>query len=176
MRPRDYLPAETREMNVQIVERAHDDIGSGEDIGANGLGTNRSRYCDAVNARFGSPIGSYWCANAASGWWKDAGAELPPTPGNCESWRQWAFRTNRFRDTPYPGYAVLYGTRTHASHIGIVARLVPDPTALHGYRVVTIEGNASLGGFTRDGWIVAERTLNAEALIGYVAPTPEDTP
>lgn len=176
MKPRDFLPLDTRELNVRIVEHAHDDIGMGEDIGPDGKGTNLSRYCDRVNQRFGSPLKSYWCANAAAGWWKDAGAQLPPTPGSCESWRKWAFETNRFRDTPYPGYAVLYGVHDHASHIGIVARLVPDPKALHGYRVVTIEGNSSLGSFTRDGWIVAERTVNLDALIGYVAPTPAEVP
>lgn len=173
MRPRDYLPG-VAELQVRIVEAAHDDIGQGEDIGPDGKGTNRSAYVDRVNARFGSPLGSYWCANAVSGWWKDAGAELPPTPGLCESWRKWSFLTNRFRSAPRPGYAVLYGEATHASHIGIVARLVPDLTAAHGRRVIVIEGNTSLGEYSRDGWIVAEKTMNAEHLIGFVAPLATD--
>jgi hypothetical protein len=171
MRPNDYLPITTPALNVRIVERAHDDLGEGEDIGPHGEGTNRSVYCDALAKRFGSPLGSYWCALAVSSWWTDAGAMLPPEPGSCESWRQWAFQTARFREAPSPGYAVLYGAPDHASHIGIIARLVNDPTALHGHRVVTIEGNASLGAYSRDGWIVAERTMNGDAVIGFVAPT-----
>lgn len=174
MRPRDFLPPDTPPLRVQIVENAHDDIGSGENIGPDGQGTNRSFYVDAVNRRFGSPLGSYWCANAVAGWFADAGAQLPPVPGSCESWHQWAFRTDRFRSHPQPGYAVLYGTAAHASHIGIVAKLEPDPTAPLGRRVVVIEGNTSLGAFTRDGWIVAEKTLSREDLVGFVAPLPTD--
>jgi hypothetical protein len=42
---------------------------------------------------------------------------------------------------------VLYGEPGHArTHIGIVAQLVPDPTAAtRGRRVIVIEGNTSLG-------------------------------
>lgn len=174
MRPRDFLSPATPPLHVNIVEAAHAEIGQGEDIGADGKGTNRSAYVDYVNQRFGSPLGSFWCANCVAGWWKDAGAQLPPIPGLCESWRQWAFRTNRFRDTPHPGYAVLYGDAKHASHIGIVARLVLDLTARHGRRVVVIEGNTSLGVYNRDGWIVAEKIMDADHLIGFVAPRPED--
>jgi hypothetical protein len=174
MRPRDYLPTSTPELQIRIVERAHDDIGEGETIGPDGRGTNRSAFVDRVNARFGSPLGSYWCANWCGGVWQDAGAPLPPVPGSCESWRRWAFETNRFRDQPQPGYAVLYGTSARATHIGIVARLVPDATAHWGRRVLVIEGNTSLGQYSRDGWTVAEKTLDAEHLIGFVAPRPED--
>lgn len=172
MRPRDFLVG-VPELQVRIVEHAHADIGEGEDIGPDGKGTNRSAYVDRVNARFGSPPGSYWCANAVSGWWKDAGADLPPIPGSCESWRTWAFRTSRFRSMPHPGYAVLYGEQK-ASHIGVVARLVKDPTALLGRRVLVIEGNTSLGQYNRDGWVVAEKIMDATRLIGFVAPSPED--
>ncbi len=173
MRPRDFLPPITPAMCVAIVEHAHDDVGSGEDIGPDGKGTNRSAFVDKVNQRFGSPLGSYWCANLVSGWWKDAGADLPPIPGQCESWRTWAFRTSRFRSAPQPGYAVLYGTLEHASHIGIVARLIPDPTALQRRRILVIEGNTSLGQYSRDGWIVAEKILDPTHLVGFVAPEPD---
>jgi hypothetical protein len=174
MRPRDYLVG-VPEMRVRIVECAHADIGEGEDLDASGHGTNRSAYCDRVNARFGSPLGSPWCANAGAGWWKDGGApELPPEPGSCESWRQWAFRTDRFRDTPQPGYAALYGTATHAEHWELVARLVRDLTAHWEQRVLVIGGNTSLGRYNRDGWVVAEKILDADRLIGFVAPLPTD--
>lgn len=173
MRPSDYLVG-VPELHVKIVERAHDDIGSGEDIGPDGKGTNRSAFVDRVNQRFGSPLGSFWCANWVAGVWADAGAQLPPIPGLCESWRQWAFQTNRFRDTPRPGYAVLYGTSAKASHIGLVTRLVPDPTAHWSHRVLVIEGNTSLGAYNRDGWTVAAKILDADHLVGFVAPRPED--
>jgi hypothetical protein len=133
MRPSDYLPTDTPALNLAIVERAHDDIGEGEDIGADGRGTNRSTYVDHVNSRFGSPLGSYWCANDVGGWWEDAGADIPPeNVGEADAWRRWALATGRFAHDPKPGYAVLYGTPTHADHITVVARIVPDPTAPHG--------------------------------------------
>lgn len=173
MRPSDYLPPDTPALNVAIVEHAHDDIGEGEDIGPDGKGTNRSTYCDRVNSRFGSPLGSYWCANDVGGWWKDAGAEIPPANvGAADAWRVWALQTGRFSLMPKPGFAVLYGTSTHADHITIVARIVPDPTAQHGRRVLEIGGNTSLGVYNRDGWVVAEKIVDAAKLIGYVSPLP----
>jgi hypothetical protein len=173
MRPSDYLPTDTPALNLAIVERAHDDIGEGEDIGADGRGTNRSTYVDHVNSRFGSPLGSYWCANDVGGWWEDAGADIPPeNVGAADAWRRWALATGRFAHDPKPGYAVLYGTPTHADHITVVARIVPDPTAPHGRRVMDIGGNTSLGVYNRDGWVVAEKIVVAEHVIGYVSPVP----
>jgi hypothetical protein len=174
MRPRDYLPADTPALNVAIVERAHDDIGSGEDIGPDGIGTNRSDYCDRVNARFGSPPGSYWCANAVGGWWMSAGACIPPVPGAADSWRVWGKQTGRWRTTPHPGYAVLYGARRYAEHVAVIARLVPDPTEPGGHRVLEIGGNSSLGRYDRDGWTVAEKAEDADRVLGYVSPDPLD--
>lgn len=175
MRPSDYLPPDTPALNIAIVEKAHDDIGEGEDIGKNGQGTNRSTYVDHTNSRFGSPLGSYWCANAVGSWWEDAGANIPPEDvGAADRWRRWAFETHRFRERPYAGYAVLYGDANHAHHIGVVARVVPDPTATHGQRVMTIEGNTSLGVYNRDGWVVAEKIMDPSHLIGFVAPDATD--
>lgn len=174
MRPRDFLPPETSALSVAIVERAHDDIGEGEDIGPNGKGTNRSEYCDRVNRRFGSPLGSYWCGNAAGGWWQDAGAAIPSTPGAVHNWYVWAKKTGRFRTKPQPGYAILYGTPAHCDHIAVVARLVPDPTAHDGHRVLEIGGNTSLGKYNRDGWTVAEKIEEAARVVGYVSPDPLD--
>lgn len=172
MRPRDYLPPGTPTLNVAIVERAHDDIGEGEDIGPDGKGTNRSVYVDRVNTRFGSPLGSYWCGNDVGGWWQDAGAEIPDVPGVAENWRVWAFKTRRFSHVPVPGAAVLYGTSTHAEHITVLARVVPDPTAPGGHRLIDIGGNTSLSQYSRDGFIVAEKGVALDRLIGYVHPEP----
>jgi hypothetical protein len=112
MRPRDFLSPTTPELQIRIVERAHDDIGEGENIGPDGKGTNRSAYVDRVNQRFGSPLGSYWCANAVAGWWSDAGAQLPPNPGICESWR-----VVGVPDEPLPGSAAA-GLRRPLRHVG----------------------------------------------------------
>lgn len=173
MKPSDYLDPTVPALNVKIVEHAHDDIGEGEDI-KNGAGTNRSAYVDRINTRFGSPLGSYWCANDVGGWWTDAGAEIPPTDvGAAQSWLAWAKKTGRFRTTPYPGYAILYGTPSHADHITVVARIVPDATVTWG-RVLEIGGNTSLGIYNRDGWTVAEKILDRAHLVGFVAPDPKD--
>lgn len=174
MRPKDYLPSDVPTLNVTVVERMHDQIGEGEDIGSNGQGTNRSEFVDGVNRRFGSPLGSYWCANLVGGAWRDAGASIPPVPGNCEAWHTWALRTGRMRKEPYPGYATLYGTKGRAEHIAVVARVVTDPTADHGRRVLDIGGNTSLGKYARDGWTVAEKVEETARVIGYVAPDPLD--
>lgn len=174
MKPSDYLGADVPPLNVKIVECAHDDIGEGEDI-LNGQGTNRSEYVDHVNSRFGSPLGSYWCANDVGGWWEDAGADIPPdNVGSAETWHLWAKKTGRFRTAPYPGYAILYGTPAHVDHITIVARLVPDATVRWGVRVLEIGGNTSLGVYNRDGWTVAEKILDASHLVGFVSPNPLD--
>jgi hypothetical protein len=132
MRPRDFLPPATPELQIRIVERAHDDIGEGEDIGADGKGTNRSAYVDRVNQRFGSPLGSFWCANAVAGWWKDAGAQLPPNPGTARRGASGRSFDESVPRSATAGYAVLYGEPGHAHHIGVVARLVPDLTAHWG--------------------------------------------
>jgi hypothetical protein len=174
MRPADYLPLDTPAVNLSIVEHAHDDIGEGENIGPDGKGTNQSEYCDRVNARFGSPKGSYWCGNSVGGWWVDGGAEIPHEPGVADNWRKWAHATGRYRTKPRPGYAALFGTAAHVEHIEAVAKVVPDPTATDGHRVIDIGGNTSLGKYNRDGWIVAEKICDAEHLVGFVSPDPND--
>lgn len=174
MRPTDYLGPTVPPLNVAIVERAHDDIGEGEDIGPNGQGTNRSEYVDAVNTLWGSPLGSYWCGNAVGKWFKDGGANTPSVPGDVDNWVRWAKKTRRWRLTPFPGYAIIYGVAGNAEHIALVSRLVPDPTASHGQRVVEIGGNTSLGKYNRDGWTVAQKIEESARVLGYVAPDPND--
>jgi hypothetical protein len=39
---------------------------------------------------------------------------------------------------------------------------------------MVIEGNTSLGVYNRDGWVVAEKIMDAEHRIGFVAPLPTD--
>jgi hypothetical protein len=174
--PRSYLLLDgcQSELHIRAVECAHADIGQGELLDDKGRGTNRSPYVDGVNRRFGSPLGSFWCGNAVGGWWQDAGAALPPVPGDCDSWLAWAFKTNRFRTKPHPGYAALYGTMKDASHIELVSRTMRDPTSAWSLRTQVIGGNCSLGAFTRDGWVVAQRSVNMERLIGFVAMLPGD--
>jgi hypothetical protein len=109
---------------VRIVERAHDDIGEGEDLDASGQGTNRSAYCDRVNARFGSPLGSPWCANAGAGWWKDGGRRSCRRTGELRIVAPVGVPHGIASATPQPGYAVLYGDGARASIWELVARLV----------------------------------------------------
>lgn len=169
MRPRDYLPPDLAPVRLAVVEAAHDDIGECEEP----PGSNRGRYPDLVNQEFGSPLGSYWCANAVGHWWKKAGAGRPPVVGSTKSWLAWAKITGRFRPSrPEPGDAVLYGAHGVPEHIGIVARVVDDPASPGGRRVVTIEGNTSLGAYDRNGWIIDQKPETAARVIGYVSPTP----
>lgn len=165
----DFLPDDLPALNRRIVEYAHADIGECEEP----PGSNRGRYPDTVNAEFGSPPGSYWCANAAAHQWKHAGAGLPPVPGSCESWHQWAKVANRLVDVPVPGAAVLYSADgKRADHIGIVERVVPDPEAPKGRRVMTIEGNTSLTAYDRNGWVMDQKAENTQRVLGYIHPEP----
>jgi hypothetical protein len=158
------------ELHRRIVAFAHADIGEGEDP----PGSNRGRYPDLVNQEFGSPLGSYWCANSTAHNWRKAGApELPPIPGLCESWHQWARRTGRFTLEPAPGRAVLYSADgKRADHIGTIERVVRDPEAPKGRRVVTIEGNTSLAQYDRNGWIIDQKPENTPRVLGYIDPLP----
>jgi hypothetical protein len=69
---------------------------------------------------------------------------------------------------------VLYGVNGKAEHIAVIARLVPDPTAAGGFRVLEIGGNTSLGKYNRDGWTVAEKIVESGRVLGYVSPDPLD--
>lgn len=151
-----------------IIREAQKDI----PILENPIGSNRSPEIDALCDEFGVPRGSSWCALWAAKKWKLGGAEIPPTsgdshPAKCESWRKWAFRTNRFSVTPALGFAPLYDHNGDglADHIGACVVSVKPI-------LMDFEGNTSLTGFSREGELTGLKQIDTSQLIGYVSPIP----
>ncbi len=151
-----------------IIQRAQKDIPIMEDP----IGSNRSPEIDAMCKRWGSPLGSAWCALWTASVWADAGADVPPThgdmhPARAESWRVWALSTGRFTHVPTQGAAVLYGSGGHepAHHIGCCVLTVKP-------LLRALEGNTTDSGFSREGELTAIKPVNTDRLIGYVLPRP----
>lgn len=156
-----WMPADTPELQRNIVKRAICDVG----ICEMPPGSNRSGRIDEYNKKSGAPVGSYWCASWAGAVWWEAGSEkLPSGYASCDNFMAWAKRTNRWTDEPGYGYAVLYGKPGDASHIGIVVRL--DPILLN------VEGNTSFAGFSRNGVAVDLKPVDTRRVLGYASPTP----
>jgi hypothetical protein len=140
----------------------------------NPLGSNRSPEIDAMCDEFGVPRGSYWCGLWAARCWKKGGAQIPPIevtathnwhPAKAHSWYEWAKATGRFSHSPSFGAAPLYGTTAHVDHIGAcVVALAP--------LLMDLEGNTSLTGFSREGWLTDLKVVNASRLVGFVSPEP----
>jgi len=113
----------------------------------------------------GSPLGSYWCAAALAAWWREAGAGIPSTAaGACETWHQWARAAGRFTTTPAEGYAVLYSFagNGHADHCGVIVRVAPI--------LLSVEGNTSLAGYSRNGVLVDLKLTTTANVLGYISP------
>lgn len=154
---RSWLPSDLDERLMRVICAALDDVGEHEQP----PGSNRGPYVDALNAATGSPLGSYWCANAVTSWVRRGPLPMPSRDlGSCESWRRWALETARLDSHRRLGDVVLYGTTpTHASHIGLLVCLDP---------MLTVEGNTTIAGYSRDGVAVQCKLLNAERVLGYV--------
>ena len=154
---RSWLPNDLDPRALACVTAALDDVGEMETP----AGSNRGPYVDALNAAAGSPLGSFWCATAATKWRRQGGASIPPhDAGSCEAWRKWAFETGRFGSHPDYGAVALYGeSPTHASHCGLVVRLGP---------VCDVEANTSLAGYSRNGEVVTLKAVDTVRLIGFV--------
>jgi hypothetical protein len=105
--------------------------------------------------------GWYWCAGAVTTWWKEAGIKTPPGSSGCQNWVVWAKKNGYWSKTPKVGAAILYGTESHAHHIGLVTGVVNG-------KVITIEGNTSGGGFNRNGCGVFQKT--PKKYLGFVLP------
>jgi hypothetical protein len=129
-------------------------------------GSNRSPRIDEYLTAVGSPLGSPWCAAATAAWCRDAGVAIPPSnAGACETWLRWALEHSSFTDTPQEGCLVLYdfaGTK-QADHIGVIVRLSPLK--------LTVEGNTSLSGFSREGLLVDLKPMDTNAVLGYIVPS-----
>ena len=153
---RSWLPSNLDERVVRVICAALDDVGEHEEP----AGSNRGPYVDGVVAAVGSPLGSYWCAAALAKWYRAGPIAMPPAQlGSCETWRRWALTTARLASKPELGGAVLYGTATHASHCGLIVCLSP---------LLSVEGNTSLDGYSRDGEAVQCKLVNREHVIGYI--------
>jgi len=129
------------------------------------LGSNFGGKVTQYLAAAGLRRPAFWCAAAVTYWWKSAGLATPPSgAASCAYWADWAKRTGRFSRTPVIGAAVLYRTRgKEYGHIGVVV-------AINNGRIVTIEGNTSLQGFSRNGVAVAQKQPNLSRVSGYVIP------
>lgn len=108
--------------------------------------------------------GYYWCAGAVSTWWKEAGLPIPKGAASCQNWVKWAKEKGYWSTRPVVGAAVLYGTPSHAHHIGIVSSILPNGT------ITTIEGNTSGGGFNRNGCGCFSKTPKLSGIVGYAIP------
>lgn len=113
--------------------------------------------------------GYWWCAAATSSWWVKAGFPVPPGSAGCGSWTTWGKKNGWWlgpEETPAAGAAILYygKERPLGEHIGIVEFI--DETG----RIHTIEGNASGGGFTRNGVGVFRKIANPSRILGFVNP------
>lgn len=154
-----WLDTSVSALAQRIVRRALLDVGIVEMPPA----SNRSPRIDMYVGAVGSPLGSRWCAAAVAAWWRDAGALVPPREaGSCDAWHAWAMQNTRWRTAPEPGHAVLFGVGTKAVHIGVVVRVTP--------LVLSVEGNTSLGTFDPNGVAIALKQVNAQRVLGYVAP------
>ena len=165
-----WLPNELSNLQRVICLRAHTDIGISEDKVA-GQFTNRSTYIDECNELAGGKKGDYWCASWLRRIWDESGAQtvkkgLAPS---CDEWMKWAKANKTWLANPGYGYAVVYGTPTDASHIGIVTRVTP--------LLQSVEGNTTVGTyFSRNGTSVDFKEVNQERVLGYIKPLPRSTP
>lgn len=166
------------QLGYEIILRAYCDIGICEQP----EGSNRGTRIDAMAKRWGSPLGSYWCALWLMGVWADRGALVPREGARVENWRslvipEWRMTfSNMIRASAEVqkhliGAAVLYesAAQKRLVHIGLIARIT-------GNRVFTIEGNRGFaGGLTNNGeWCTLEPSERHD-VYGVVLPTMSKT-
>ena len=161
----DWLALPDHALRADLVRRAMADIGIEESATA----ANRSPYLDETARRFGSPIGSAWCALIVSRWCSDVGVAVPPrSSGAVRVWQQWAQTSGMWKPptaTPLPGDIAVYDMRPDGfgDHIGVVARV-------HARGPRTVEGNTSWSGHSREGVAVVMKPINAKRVLGYIVP------
>ncbi|MDP3401943.1 MAG: hypothetical protein Q8R97_12565 [Brevundimonas sp.] len=154
-----WAPAATPQLALAVAKRALLDIGICEIP----PGSNRSGRIDEYLQAVGSPLASFWCAAAVAAWFREAGAKTPPSSaGSCDVWMGWAKLRGLWQATPAIGSAVVYGKPTDATHIGVVVRVTP--------LLLSVEGNTSFDGFSRNGVAVDLKFVRTERVLGYVCP------
>jgi hypothetical protein len=165
-----YISRELPALNWTILERAARDV----EIAETPPGTNRGVRVEMYLRRARVPESlitsgkGYWCAAWLGAVWADAGAAVPPAYASCDAWVAWAKRENLWipKGSPAPeGSVVLYGVPGDASHIGLVTRWDQH------YRR-SLEGNTTTDGFSRNGTLVAFKSIAMNRALGFVAPRP----
>lgn len=179
MAPHLWRSPKDTDLGVAIATAAHGDVGNYESVVA-GKGTNRSVYVDALNNLTGSPLGSPWCAGAVANWCDKAGADRPRTmAGSVDEWVKWAMANGTWRQkkdyTPRMGDIVVFtngqkapGARYAGQLDGIHMGVMVQPA-----NGLSIEGNTSMAGFSRDGTHVAMKGADSARIYGYIVPRPK---
>ncbi len=161
----DALSLPDHALRVALVRRAHADIGIEENTGA----ANRSPYLDQIAKKFGSPLGSAWCALIGGEWADDAGVARPRREvGAVREWVRWAKEQGLWKPSTaiaLPGDFVCYDMSPDgvADHFGVVARV-------HARGPRTIEGNTSWAGHSREGVAVVMKPIASTLVLGYITP------
>lgn len=141
-------------------------------------GSNRGGRVDEYNTASGAPLGSPHCASTVSAWWRESGAATPGKfkEASCDEWMKWAKAHGTFHPRsstyqPQPGDAVLYGVPGDARHIGVLVRVIP---AAKGFTrtLIACEGNTTMGGFNREGFITTPKVVDLSRVLGWVEPKP----
>lgn len=168
-----WFPPDTPSLNIAICDRALQDIL----ICEKPKGSNRGGRIDTYNTRAGAPLASYWCASAATAWYVDAGADVPPSGrASCQTLMEWAHKNGIWFSEPVIGAMVLYGTPDgsggwkknaaghYAHHVGLVLRTDPY--------ICSFEGNTAFSGFSSNGEAMLAKLVDTTRVIGYVHPRP----
>lgn len=147
-----------------IVRRSERDDGILEQPWA----SNRGTRLDAMTARAGSPLGSWWCGIWSGAVWADCGALVPKDYPATDAFLP------HLVPTPRPGAAILYGVRGDAHHIGIVTRLATGmPGAKPGRDCLTREGNRGYAGSaSNNGVAVDQGPLTRLDVLGFMPARP----
>jgi hypothetical protein len=163
-----YIRRELPPLHWTILERAWRDA----EIAETPPGSNRGTRIETYLRRASVPESvidrgrGYWCAAWLGAVWADAGAAVPPGYASCDSWVAWATHEGTWipkGGAPIEGCAVLYGVPGDASHIGLVTRWDAHYTR-------ALEGNSTSDGFSREGTLVAFKSISMSRVLGYVRP------
>lgn len=160
------LPLPDTSAALRAIEEARRCVGVCEEPPS----SNRGPEIDAWNRTAGVPEDwitagkGYWCASFVTHCWHVAGLTTPAkgAAASCDGWMAWAKQTGRWSSEPVLGAAVLYGKPGDASHIGLVVRLSPA--------VLSIEGNTTLDGYSRNGELVTLKAVRNARVLGYAHP------
>jgi hypothetical protein len=161
-----YIEQELNPLRQIILERALRDV----EIGEVPPGSNLGKRVQSYLVRAGVPANmirvgdGFWCAAWLGAVYLDAGARIGPGYASCDNVMNWAKKEGLWLPAnPTPADMVLYGIPGDAQHIGLVTRW-------DRYYKRALEGNTTTDGFSRDGTLVAFKTIARQKVLGYVTP------